>query len=83
MWLKEREFKIRLGGNTYINVPTLIAFRSEALFTVHRQEESGQLGIDCESTMLAETRLLPFAGTTYTSVMPNLSRLHDLMTGSV
>ena len=48
MWLKEREFKIRLGGNTYINVPTLIAFRSEALFTVHRQEESGQLGIDCE-----------------------------------
>jgi hypothetical protein len=48
MWLKEREFKIRLGGNTYINVATLIAFRGEPLFTVRRQEESGQVGIDCE-----------------------------------
>ena len=48
MWLKEREFKIRLGGNTYINVPTLIAFKDEPLFTVYRQEESGQVGIDCE-----------------------------------
>jgi hypothetical protein len=48
MWLREREFKIRLGGNTYINVPTLIAFRGEPLFTVRREEESGQVGIDCE-----------------------------------
>jgi hypothetical protein len=48
MWMKEHEFKIKLGGNTYINVPTLIAFRGEPLFTVRRHEESGQVGIDCE-----------------------------------
>jgi hypothetical protein len=81
MWLKEREFKIRLGGNTYINVATLIAFRGEPLFTVRRQEESGQVGIDCEVYDASGRRLPPFAGTTYTSAMPNISRLHALMTG--
>lgn len=47
MWLREGEFRIRPGGNTYINVPTLIAFKGGPLFAVFRQED-GYLGIDFE-----------------------------------
>ena len=45
MWLQEGEFHVRLGGNTYINCHTLIAFNDESLFTLSRQED-GTLGID-------------------------------------
>jgi hypothetical protein len=45
MWLQEGEFHVRLGGNTYINCPTLIAFNGESLFTLSQQED-GTLGID-------------------------------------
>jgi len=45
MWLAETEFRIRLGGNTYINVPVLIAYKGDPLFAVTRQED-GQIGID-------------------------------------
>jgi hypothetical protein len=47
MWLKEKEFSVKLGGNTYINVPVLIAYKGTALFTISRSED-GQLGIDFE-----------------------------------
>lgn len=45
MYLREKEFHIRLGGNTYIDVPTLIAFKGEPLFGVFRQED-GYLAVD-------------------------------------
>jgi hypothetical protein len=48
MWLKEKEFSIKLGGQTFINVPILIQFNGESLFTVRRHEETGEIGIDCD-----------------------------------
>jgi hypothetical protein len=47
MWLKEKEFTIRLGGCLFIDQPILIAFQDEPLFGVVRHED-GQLGIDFE-----------------------------------
>jgi hypothetical protein len=48
MWLKEKEFRIRLGGQIFVNVPVLIQFNGESLFTVRRHEETGEIGIDCD-----------------------------------
>lgn len=48
MWLKENEFTIRLGGNTYIDCQSLITFNGEPLFDVRRNENDGQVAIDCE-----------------------------------
>jgi len=48
MWIKEKEFKIRLGGQTFINVPVLIQFNGESLFTIRRHEDTGDVGIDCD-----------------------------------
>jgi hypothetical protein len=47
MWLEETEFSIKLGGNTFINVPVIMAYKGEPLFAVSRNE-SGYLAIDFE-----------------------------------
>jgi len=47
MWLREKDFTIRLGGNVYIDTPVMVAFDGQSLFTVVRQED-GYLGIDFE-----------------------------------
>lgn len=45
MFQIEKHFVVRLGGNFYINVPTLVAFKGEPLFTVRRHDENDYLGI--------------------------------------
>jgi hypothetical protein len=45
MWIVEDRFRVRLGGNDYVNVPTLVAFRGESLFTFKRHDDTGYLGI--------------------------------------
>src|SRR5258706_2803009 len=45
MWEVETRFTVRLGGNTYINTPVLVAYKGESLFTVKRHDETGYLGI--------------------------------------
>ncbi len=46
MWTIEDQFKIKLGGNHYIDVPNLIVARGESLFRVKRREEDGLLAVD-------------------------------------
>jgi len=29
MWLKEKQFRIRLGGNTYVDVPDLVVYKGK------------------------------------------------------
>ena len=48
MWLKEQKFTLRLGGQTFANVPNLIQYNGEPLFTVRRRDEDGELAIDCD-----------------------------------
>ena len=45
MWLVEKNFKVKIGGNTYINVGTLITYKGKSLFTVKRHDDNGYLGI--------------------------------------
>jgi len=45
MWKVEERFKVRLGGNDYVNVPILVAFKGQSLFTLKRHEENDYLGI--------------------------------------
>jgi len=45
MWKVEDKFRVRLGGNTYIDTPNLIVFRGESLFRIRRGDD-GMLGID-------------------------------------
>jgi len=46
MWKVENEFAIRLGGNTYIDTPNLIAYQGKPIFRVRRNQEDGTIGID-------------------------------------
>lgn len=46
MWKVEKEFAIRLGGNTYIDTPNLIVYQGKSIFNVRRNEADGMLGID-------------------------------------
>ena len=46
MWNIEKEFSVKLGGNTYINTPNLVVYKGEALFKISRSENEGILGID-------------------------------------
>ena len=48
MWKVEKQFAIRLGGNTYIDTPNLIVYQGKSIFQVRRSEEDGMLGIDFE-----------------------------------
>ena len=46
MWHLEDNFRVIIGGNTYINVPNIIVYQEKPLFTLKRREKDGQLGID-------------------------------------
>jgi hypothetical protein len=46
MWSVSQSFKVKLGGNYYIDCGSLIDFHGSPLFTVKRREEDGLLGID-------------------------------------
>jgi hypothetical protein len=45
MWQIENSFRVRLGGNTYINVQNLVEYKGTPLFTLKRHDDNGQLGI--------------------------------------
>lgn len=45
MWEIENHFKVRIGGNTYIDTPNIITYKGEPLFTLKRHSENGYLGI--------------------------------------
>jgi len=46
MWHVDRNCKVKLGGNFYINVERLVDYKGSSLFTVKRRESDGLLGID-------------------------------------
>ena len=46
MWSVPQSFKVKLGGNYYIDCDSLIDFGGMPLFTLKRREEDGLLGID-------------------------------------
>lgn len=46
MWNLEKEFSVKLGGNTYINTPNLVVYKGEPLFKIYRSDSDGILGID-------------------------------------
>lgn len=41
MWNIEHKFKVKIGGNYYINTSKLIAAGNESPFTIKRREEDG------------------------------------------
>lgn len=45
MWYVEDHFKVILGGNTYIDTHTLVAYFDEPIFTIKRSDHDGQLSI--------------------------------------
>ncbi len=45
MWQVENNFRVRLGGNTYVNVENLVEYDGVPLFSL-RRHENGYLGID-------------------------------------
>lgn len=44
-WYVEEHFRVVLGGNTFIDTPTLLEYKGESLFTIERQEDTGHLAI--------------------------------------
>jgi hypothetical protein len=46
MWKTPDKFKVKIGGNTYINCSDLIVGQRESLFQLKRREEDGLLGVD-------------------------------------
>ena len=45
-WIVEETFKVKIGGNTYINTPNIIVYGEEPLFKIYRSTSDGLLGID-------------------------------------
>jgi hypothetical protein len=45
MWKVTDKFRVRIGGNTYINVGTLVAYKGDSLLTLKRSDEDGVLGV--------------------------------------
>jgi hypothetical protein len=46
MWSVTKSFKVKLGGNYYIDCGSLIDFKGTPLFILKRRDEDGLLGID-------------------------------------
>ena len=45
-WIVEEAFKVKIGGNTFINTPNIIMYGEEPLFKMCRSTSDGLLGID-------------------------------------
>ncbi len=45
MWRIEENFRVKVGGNTFVNARNLILYKDECLFTIKRTED-GFIGID-------------------------------------
>jgi hypothetical protein len=61
MWKVETEFAVRLGGMTYIDTPTLIAYKGTPVFRIRRNDEDGMLGIDFDVFDAKGQRVATFA----------------------
>jgi len=48
MWKIEDKFKVIIGGNTYIDIPNLVVYKNQPLFTIKRRESDGLLGVDID-----------------------------------
>lgn len=46
MWEIDKNFKVKLGGNFFINCESLISYDDNPLFTLKRRDSDGRLGID-------------------------------------
>lgn len=46
MWYKEDNFKVKIGGNFYINTPKIIVYKGDSLFSIVRAERTDLLGIN-------------------------------------
>jgi len=46
MWEIEKNFKVKIGGNYFVNCESLISYDDEPLFTLKRRDSDGRLGID-------------------------------------
>jgi len=46
MWYTEDEFKVKIGGTTYINVPNIVVCKGVSLFKIIRSDSDGLIGID-------------------------------------
>ena len=60
MWKVEDRFRVKLGGNTYINTPRLIVYKGTPLFQLGRSESDGMLGIDFDVFDAAGQRVCIF-----------------------
>lgn len=47
-WTVPQHFKVLIGGNTYIDCPTIIDYKGQSLFELRRSESDGFLGINFE-----------------------------------
>ena len=45
MWYTEDEFKVKIGGTTYINVPNIVVCKGVSLFKIIRSDSDGLIGI--------------------------------------
>jgi hypothetical protein len=46
MWKLEDKFRVKIGGNYYIDTPNIVVYRGTPLFTMKRRENDFLLGID-------------------------------------
>lgn len=46
MWEVENQFIVKIGSNTYINVPEIIVYNDEPLFEIVRAENTRLLGVN-------------------------------------
>lgn len=46
MWKIEKNFKVKVGGNYFINCDSLISYDDNLVFTLKRRDSDGRLGID-------------------------------------
>ena len=46
MWKIKKNFKVKIGGNYFINCKSLISYDDKQFFTVKRRDSDGQLDID-------------------------------------
>lgn len=66
-WKVPQHFRVRIGGNTFIDCPTVLEYKGQSLFDLKRSDSDGFLGINFdlfneEGTRLATIRNGNFVG---------------------
>ena len=79
-WKVPQHFKVRVGGNTFVDCPTILEYKGQSLFDLKRSDSDGFLGINFNLFNAGGARLATIRNGNFVGKVPSgykITSSHD------